>query len=129
MKLFHFSVDWLRCLVCCAAVIPAVFMCLPAAQSAVLLPVQDAPDSPAGQDPPESAENDPPEPRTLKDESESLDPTNKDALAWYMAGHKALKRGDLKEAADAFEKSAAAAPESPIPLRSSDGIVSSWSRC
>ena len=68
-----------------------------------------------GQPPADASQ--PPEPRALKDESEALDPTNKDALAWYMAGHKALKRGDLKEAADAFEKSAEAAPDSPVPLR------------
>jgi len=127
MKLFHISVEWLRRLpalsallkhhVHCVAVVVAVIACLPAAQSAMFLSLQDESELPAVQDPPASGENQPPEPRTLKDESESLDPTNKDALAWYMAGHKALKRGDLKEAADAFEKSAAAAPESPIPLR------------
>ena len=42
----------------------------------------------------------------LKDESAALDPANKDALAWYMAGQKAMKRGDLQPAADAFEKAA-----------------------
>lgn len=53
----------------------------------------------------------------LRDESESLDPANKDALAWYMAGQKAMKRGDLQPAADAFEKAAEASPKSAIPLR------------
>ena len=53
----------------------------------------------------------------LRDESEALDPANKDALAWYMAGQKAMKRGDLQPAADAFEKSAEASPQSAVPLR------------
>jgi len=121
MNLFHASVGLFRRLpeLCSrfsgrrslfAAVCLLVFFCLSATCSAVMRPVQEPADQP-------SVEEQPPEPRTLKDESESLDPTNKDALAWYMAGHKALKRGDLKEAADAFEKSAAAAPDSPIPLR------------
>ncbi len=53
----------------------------------------------------------------LPDESSELDPANKDALAWYMAGHKALKRGELDDAAEAFRSSAEAAPESGVPLR------------
>ena len=53
----------------------------------------------------------------LKDESAALDPGNKDALAWYMAGQKAMKRGDLQPAADAFEKAAEASPKSAVPLR------------
>lgn len=53
----------------------------------------------------------------LKDESSALDPANKDALAWYMAGQKAMKRGDLQPAADAFEKAAEASPKSAVPLR------------
>lgn len=53
----------------------------------------------------------------LRDESAALDPANKDALAWYMAGQKAMKRGDLQPAADAFEKAAEASPQSPVPLR------------
>lgn len=53
----------------------------------------------------------------LKDESAALDPANKDALAWYMAGQKAMKRGDLQPAADAFEKAAEASPKSAVPLR------------
>ena len=53
----------------------------------------------------------------IQDESEAIDPTNKDALAWYMAGHKALKRGDLQDAADAFRSSSEAAPDSAVPLR------------
>ncbi|RLT01784.1 MAG: hypothetical protein DWI22_22410 [Planctomycetota bacterium] len=53
----------------------------------------------------------------LRDESEALDPANKDALAWYMAGQKAMRRGDLQPAADAFEKAAEASPKSAVPLR------------
>jgi tetratricopeptide (TPR) repeat protein len=53
----------------------------------------------------------------LKDESAALDPANKDALAWYMAGQKAMKRGDLQPAADAFEKAAESSPKSAVPLR------------
>ena len=30
------------------------------------------------------------EPRGVRDESSGIDPANKDALAWYMSGHKAL---------------------------------------
>lgn len=51
------------------------------------------------------------------DESAELDPNNKDALAWYMAGHKALKRGELDDAEEAFRSAAEAAPESGVPLR------------
>jgi tetratricopeptide (TPR) repeat protein len=57
------------------------------------------------------------EPRGVRDESSGIDPANKDALAWYMSGHKALKRGDLAGAADAFRKSAAADEKSAIPVR------------
>lgn len=53
----------------------------------------------------------------LRDESAALDPANKDALAWYMAGQKAMKRGDLQPAADAFEKAAESSPTSAVPLR------------
>ena len=53
----------------------------------------------------------------IRDESEALDPANKDALAWYMAGQKAMKRSELQPAADAFEKAAAASPQSAVPLR------------
>ena len=53
----------------------------------------------------------------LKDESAALDPANKDALAWYMAGQKAMKRGDLQPAADAFEKAAESSPKSAVPMR------------
>ncbi|MCA9008229.1 MAG: tetratricopeptide repeat protein [Planctomycetaceae bacterium] len=55
--------------------------------------------------------------KELRDESAELDPANKDALAWYMAGQKAMKRGDLQPAADAFEKAAEASPQSAVPLR------------
>lgn len=55
--------------------------------------------------------------KELRDESAQLDPANKDALAWYMAGQKAMKRGDLQPAADAFEKAAEASPQSAVPLR------------
>ncbi|MFN9718520.1 MAG: tetratricopeptide repeat protein [Planctomycetota bacterium] len=57
------------------------------------------------------------EPPQIKDESEGIDPTNKDALAWYMSGQKALKRGDLEAAEEAFQKAAEADPKSAIPLR------------
>ncbi|RLT19843.1 MAG: hypothetical protein DWI29_04775 [Planctomycetota bacterium] len=53
----------------------------------------------------------------LRDESAAIDPANKDALAWYMAGQKAMNRGDLQPAADAFEKAAEASPKSAVPLR------------
>lgn len=56
-------------------------------------------------------------PLELKDESGSIDPSNKDALAYYMAGQKALKQGELQAAADAFQKSSEAAPKSGAPLR------------
>ncbi len=59
----------------------------------------------------------PEEPRGVRDESSAIDPANKDALAWYMAGHKALNRGELAEAAEAFRKSAAADEKSAIPVR------------
>jgi tetratricopeptide (TPR) repeat protein len=53
----------------------------------------------------------------LKDESHQLDKKNTDALAWYMAGLAAQRRGDLKDAAAAFEKASQAAPDSAAPLR------------
>jgi tetratricopeptide (TPR) repeat protein len=53
----------------------------------------------------------------LRDESDQLDPTNKDALAWYMAGQKALRTGKLGEAAEAFRKSAEADSKSAVPVR------------
>lgn len=57
------------------------------------------------------------EPAQIKDESEAIDPTNKDALAWYMSGQKALKRGDLEAAEEAFQKSSEADPKSAVPMR------------
>ncbi len=57
------------------------------------------------------------EPPQIKDESESIDPANKDALAWYMSGQKAMKRGDLEAAEEAFQKAAEADPKSAIPVR------------
>lgn len=53
----------------------------------------------------------------LRDESGRIDPRNKDALAWYMAGLLAQKRGELKQAAEAFERAAQAAPQSAPPLK------------
>lgn len=53
----------------------------------------------------------------LRDESDQLDPANKDALAWYMAGQKALRTGKLGEAAEAFRKSAEADSKSAVPVR------------
>ena len=56
-------------------------------------------------------------PLDLKDESESIDPANKDALAWYMSGQKSLKRGDLPAAAEAFQKASEADAKSAVPVR------------
>lgn len=53
----------------------------------------------------------------LKDESSKIDPTNTDALAQYMAGLLAQRRGDLPAAADAFQKAVETAPKSPAPLK------------
>ena len=53
----------------------------------------------------------------LRDESDKIDPQNQEALSWYMAGLLAQKKGDLRTAADAFEKSAAAAPKAASPLK------------
>ena len=99
-----------------------VAMCLPA--NLETSAAQAKPDEPAIDDknPPDpDAALDELKPKAddnqLRDESESLDPANKDALAWYMAGQKAMKRGDLQPAADAFEKSAEASPQSAVPLR------------
>jgi tetratricopeptide (TPR) repeat protein len=57
------------------------------------------------------------EPLNVRDESSQLDPSNKDALAWYMTGQKAMKRGDLQAAAEAFQKSADADEKSAVPVR------------
>lgn len=57
------------------------------------------------------------QPPEVKDESDAIDPTNKDALAWYMSGQKSLKRGDLEAAAEAFEKAAEADSDSAVPVR------------
>lgn len=56
-------------------------------------------------------------PPEVRDESDAIDPSNKDALAWYMSGQKALKRGALDEAVEAFQAAAAADPESAVPVR------------
>lgn len=58
-----------------------------------------------------------PDPARVRDESEAIDPSNKDALAWYMAGQKALKSGQLEEAEESFRNAAKADPKSAIPLR------------
>lgn len=57
------------------------------------------------------------EPLVLRDESGQIDPGNKDALAWYAAGQKAMKRGDLEAAAEAFQKAADADEKSAVPVR------------
>ena len=99
-----------------------VALCLPA--GLVTSAAQAKPDEPTADEknsPDPDAALDELKPRAednqLRDESESLDPGNKDALAWYMAGQKAMKRGDLQPAADAFEKAAEASPQSAVPLR------------
>ncbi len=56
-------------------------------------------------------------PLEVKDESDSIDPTNKDALAWYMSGQKALKKGDLEAASEAFNKASEADAKSAVPVR------------
>lgn len=53
----------------------------------------------------------------LRDESSRIDPANTDALAHYMAGILAQRRNELQAAADEFEKAAAAAPDSAVPLK------------
>lgn len=99
-----------------------VALCLPA--GLVTSAVQARPDEPTADEentPDPDAALDELKPQAediqLRDESESLDPGNKDALAWYMAGQKAMKRGDLQPAAEAFEKAAEASPQSAVPLR------------
>jgi tetratricopeptide (TPR) repeat protein len=57
------------------------------------------------------------EPLNVRDESSQLDPSNKDALAWYMTGQKAMKRGDLEAAAEAFQKASDADEKSAVPVR------------
>ncbi|MCA9037922.1 MAG: tetratricopeptide repeat protein, partial [Planctomycetaceae bacterium] len=49
--------------------------------------------------------------------SNQIDPANTEALSWYMAGLLAQKRGNMQEAADAFEKSAEAAPGVASPRK------------
>ncbi|MFO0976023.1 MAG: tetratricopeptide repeat protein [Planctomycetaceae bacterium] len=79
---------------------------------------------PFAQDEAKPAQEDPgipglqePDPTKVRDESEAIDPSNKDALAWYMAGQKALKSGQLEEAEESFRNAAKADPKSAIPLR------------
>lgn len=71
----------------------------------------------AADEPPASADEPQPADGGLRDESDQLDPGNKDALAWYMAGQKALRGGKLDEAVEAFKKSAEADPQSAVPIR------------
>lgn len=79
--------------------------------AALAISVQSA-DEPLGSaDEPEPADG------GLRDESDQLDPGNKDAIAWYMAGQKALRGGKLDEAAEAFKKSGEADPKSAVPIR------------
>ena len=103
-------------------VVVLVAFCLPA--NITLSVVEATPDEPAADEknsPDPDAALDELKPKAgdnqLRDESEAIDPANKDALAWYMAGQKAMKRGDLQPAADAFEKAAEASPKSAVPLR------------
>ncbi|MEJ7592370.1 MAG: tetratricopeptide repeat protein [Planctomycetaceae bacterium] len=116
--------DSTSCLRLATAFIPLVLVALCLPGSLVASAAQLKPDDPASDekgDPDPDAALDELKPNSednqLRDESQSLDPANKDALAWYMAGQKAMKRGDLQPAADAFEKAAEASPESPVPLR------------
>lgn len=81
-------------------------------------PAADAPEEAIEEKPAVGGLEEPAEkPLEVKDESDSIDPTNKDALAWYMSGQKSLKRGDLEAASEAFEKAAAADPKSAVPVR------------
>ena len=77
------------------------------------------PDQPKGDETPLDGLQEPAEdkPLQLKDESDAIDPSNKDALAWYMTGQKSLKQGNLQPAADAFRNAAKADPKSAVPLR------------
>lgn len=68
-------------------------------------------------EPPVSADEPQPANGGLRDESDQLDPGNKDAIAWYMAGQKALRGGKLDEAVEAFKKSGEADPKSAVPVR------------
>ncbi len=77
------------------------------------------PDEPKADETPQEGLQEPAEDKApqLKDESDAIDPSNKDTLAWYMTGQKSLKQGQLQSAADAFEKAAEADPKSAVPLR------------
>ncbi|MFM8476985.1 MAG: tetratricopeptide repeat protein, partial [Planctomycetaceae bacterium] len=68
-------------------------------------------------EPPAVADEQQPADGGLRDESDQLDPGNKDAIAWYMAGQKALRGGQLDEAVEAFTKSSEADPKSAVPVR------------
>jgi tetratricopeptide (TPR) repeat protein len=68
-------------------------------------------------EPPAAADEPQPADGGLRDESDQLDPGNKDAIAWYMAGQKALRGGQLDEAVEAFKKSSEADPKSAVPVR------------
>jgi tetratricopeptide (TPR) repeat protein len=118
MKRFDFRSMYhlLTVLFCCCNVIllQAVF-----SNTAKAMPDEPAADEKGATDPDAALDDLKPkaDDSQLKDESADLDPANKDALAWYMAGQKAMKRGDLQPAADAFEKAAEASPKSAVPLR------------
>ncbi|HRA86581.1 MAG TPA: tetratricopeptide repeat protein [Planctomycetaceae bacterium] len=111
---------WWWCRFTSAILVISVAVCLPADRIVMAaMPDEPASDENQNSNPEESLDNlkTDDEKGQIRDESEALDPANKDALAWYMAGQKAMKRGDLQPAADAFEKAAEASPKSAIPLR------------
>ena len=97
--------------------LPAAFCDEPVAEEPVAdetVPPEDAKTEGADLD----GLSEPPEkPLEMKDESQSIDPANKDALAWYMSGQKSLKRGDLPAAAEAFQKASEADSKSAVPVR------------
>jgi tetratricopeptide (TPR) repeat protein len=118
MKRFD-SPSWYRLLavsfVCCNMILLQTGLC----KSAKAMSDEPAADEGKATDPDAALDELKPkaDDNALKDESAALDPANKDALAWYMAGQKAMKRGDLQPAADAFEKAAESSPKSAVPLR------------
>lgn len=118
MKRFD-SPSWYRLLAvaffCCNMILLQSLLC----QSAKAMSDEPAADEGKATDPDSALDELKPkvDDNQLKDESAALDPANKDALAWYMAGQKAMKRGDLQPAADAFEKAAESSPKSAVPLR------------
>jgi len=119
MKRFNYSSSWCRLFAvsffCCKMILLQSVLC----KSAKAMYDEPAADEKNATDPDAALDELKPkaDDNQLKDESAALDPANKDALAWYMAGQKAMKRGDLQPAADAFEKAAESSPKSAVPLR------------